>query len=321
MFFFKRLKILFKKDNALKIGTFGIINNPEYRQEPWRESIRHRLDFFDVVCLVCGNKDDINMLNEYFAKEVDNNKLILLYKNWPFPEWSYEELPKHLNEALILVKKQKCDWAVKLDIDTVFHEKDNKKFRFAINKAEILGKWMVSFSKLQFFLPERCWIKGSLPIAINLKKPVCYGFDTDKYTDLCQPIQWDGLTKLVYNGIEYSIPVGNSIKNSYILKSRRIKLFNYDFTFRTFERSIELLYQIEMAHSRFWGKGYSGLEIGDITRDSSMKDFLNLSKDRFLKMNKNMKISEHPKHFQDSLRTLKKGQWGFDLWGKIYYIR
>ncbi len=301
----------------LKIGTFGMINNPIYRQEPWRENISNRLEFFDVVCLVCGYQGDVAMLNEAFPNEMASGRLQVAYKEWPFPEWRYDEFAKHLNTALNLVKEQGCDWGVKLDIDTVFHEEDQKKFRDLLDKADRKDKWLVSFSKKQFFRPTRYWQKSHLPIALNLKKNMAYGFDETRYTDLCQPIEWNGISKVVYNGQSYDIPTGKSVPENKVLKSLRVKLFNYDFTFRTYDRSVELLYQIEMAHARFWGKGYSGLTLADITRETSMKDFIDTSRVRYGYMRKSMDIEEHPKAFQKSLKDLDSTQWGTELWGKI----
>ncbi len=314
------LRKIFKQrenSNPLRIGVFGIMNNPEYRQEPWKESIQNRLEIFDSVCIVCGNEADIEMLQKQFPHEWSNGKLKAIYKFWPFPEWSYEELAKHLNSALSLVKKQECDWAIKLDIDTVFHEKDKKNLIKSISLADKKDKWLVSFGKLQFFLPTFYWKKGNLPIAINLKKPIAYGFDENKYTDLCQPIEWDGYTLTSFKGEKYEIPVGEVVDDKRVLRIDDVKLYNYDFTFRTYERSIELLYQIEMAHARFWGKSYSGIPIESISRETSICDFLKLSKDRFKNMSKKMEISGHPRHFQIVLQNLNKDQWGFGLWDKI----
>lgn len=299
------------------VVNFGMMNNPDYRQEPWKEGLKQRLDFFDKVCLVCGREEDINLLVDNFREEWESKKLVAVYKPWPFPDWSYEELPRHLNEALSLARKQNCDWVVKLDMDTVFHEKDKEKFYKVISKASRKNKWVVSFKKLQFFKPNKYWEKGRLPIAIRSKAPIVYGFEEEKYTDLCQPIIDNGKDRVISLGKEYDIPSGVAIPKNRILKSNKIKLFNYDFTFRTFDRAKELIYQIEIAHARFWGKGYSGLSLENINRDTSMRDYLDLSRDRLLKMNRRMEIGGHPKHFQESLRGLKEGQWGFDLWLKI----
>jgi hypothetical protein len=301
----------------MKIGAFGIMNNPEYRQEPWRESIAQRLECFDSVCLVCGHEPDIRMLADAFPEAWNNGKLKAVYKYWPFPEWSYEELPRHLNASLALAREQGCRWMVRLDIDTVVHENDMRYLRQAIEKADRKGKWAVSIRKLQFFKPGKYFKKAHVPLAINASKPIAYGFDMHVKTDLCQPIEWDGTSTVLMNGVSYDIPSGIGVTPEKILRSRRSKLYNYDFTFRTYDRSMELLYQIEMAHARFWGEGYSGRMMDAISRESAMEDFLKVARIRYDRMNRRMAIDDHPKHFQASLRALKPGQWGHDLWGKL----
>lgn len=305
------------KDLDLKIGTFGIMNNPEYRQEAWRESIAQRLAVFDVVCLVCGREEDLTMLADAFPKQWASGALKAVYKYWPFPEWSYEELPRHLNAALALAHEQKCHWMVKFDLDTVLHERDADRLRKEAARASQKGKWIISIPKLQFFTPTRYWCKGSLPIMINMDAPIAYGFDRTQYTDLCQPIVWDGHSTVVYNAVQYDIPSGDPVPADKIYRVRGITLFNYDFTFRTYERSIELLYQIEMAHARFWGKGYSGISIEHVSRETAMQDFLDLSKQRLTHMTKSMSIQNHPHNFQQTLRGLTPDQWGHHLWGKM----
>jgi hypothetical protein len=304
-------------ETPIKIGTFGIMNNPDYRQEAWRESIAQRLLCFDRVCLVCGNESDPAMLAQVFPEAWRSGKLKAIYKPWPFPEWSYEELPKHLNAALAFAREQECAWMVKLDIDTTVHEGDVTYMRRAIEKAHRKGKWVVSMRKLQFFKPTRYFKKSYLPIALNMSKPIAYGVDQLQKNDLCQPIVWDGVTTVVRDGKSYDIPSGVGVSRRKILKSRKTRLFNYDFTFRTYERSIELLYQIDMAHARFWGEGYEGRTIDTVTRESSMHDFIELSRKRYSRMTRHMKLERHPRCFQDTLSTLRPGQWGYDLWGKI----
>ncbi len=306
-----------RPEPVIKIGSFGMMNNPTYRQEAWREGIAQRLDCFDVVCLVCGHEPDIAMLADAFPEAWQTGKLKAVYKPWPFPEWSYEELPRHLNAALALAREQGFQWMMKLDIDTVVHEKDVKRLRKVVARATKKDRWVISLPKLQFFTPFRCWSKGNLPLLVNVTKPIAYGFDHTKYTDLCQPIIWDGASTVTHNGKTYDIPSGTLIPEIHMYKTKKVKVFNYDFTFRTYERSIELLYQIEMAHARFWGKGYSQVPLGEITRETAMKDFLGLSEGRFSRMNRKTQIEDHPKHFQGVLKGITAGQWGHSLWEKV----
>lgn len=301
----------------MKIGMFGILNNPEYRQEPWRESIAQNLLCFDSVALVCVRQEDIDLIGQAFVDDVRTGKLRMIQKDWPFPEWSYEQLPMHLNAALALCRDQGCDWGIKLDVDTVLHEKDAFEMREWVKRADKAGKYVATIEKYQFFMPTHCYEKGKVPLFINLKKAVAYGFDIERYTDLCQPINWDGKQRAVVNGKKYDIPLGRSLSDDKKGVIAGCHVWNYDYTFRTYERARELLYWIEKAHDKFWGKGYLH-ESGDtITPDSAMRDFLQLSTGRWQKMGKRTRIDEHPVHFQEILSRLTYQQFGYGLWGKV----
>jgi len=104
-----------------------------------------------------------DLLNKAFPSECKSGKLKVVYKLWPFPEWSYEEFPKHLNTALDLVRGQNCDWAVKLDIDTVFHEnmyKEYQKLKEEGFVGMLIGKQESSKGKIRLGanIPRFCQI-------------------------------------------------------------------------------------------------------------------------------------------------------------------
>lgn len=298
----------------MKIGAFTIMTDGDYRQDPWRESIRQMLQVFDYVVVVHGSALDAEKINKEF-NSLAEKRLILKYLYWPQPEWSYEELPKHLNLGLNTLKELGCNWGVKLDIDMAIHEKDESLLRTYLSRAERGGHWLMRLEKYQFFKPNKCYEKGKIPIAVNLSKPIMYGFDFDKYTDLCQPIKYDGQEAIV-NGKPTGIPAGRKI-NDYSIMDSPVHVWNYDYTFKTEERASELIYEFDKAHERFWGQGYSGKRGDEITKESAMHDFIMLSSGRWQKMIKDKKIEDHPKHFIESLKSLSYAQFGFGLWGKI----
>lgn len=302
-------------DKEMKIGAFTIITDPIHRQDPWKEGIAQMLEVFDEVVVVHGSADDPYLISAYFQDHPQKQKLTLRYLNWPQPEWSYEELPKHLNLGLNTLIDIGCDWGVRLDIDTAVHEKDSEELRKVIGDAERRGIWLVRLEKYQFFQANKCYEKGKIPLVVNLKKPISYGFDFDRYNDLCQPIKWDGKTEAMVNGKSTGIPAGRKVNDSSIMDSK-IHVWNYDYTFKTKERAAELLYQFERAHERFWQQGYTGRKGDDITPESAMYDFIQLSSGRLKKMVIQKNITDHPHHFQYSLNRLTSPQFGFDLWAK-----
>lgn len=297
----------------MKIGALTMITNPDYRQDPWREGIGQMLEVFDYVSVVCGREEDVEMVREAFPFE---QRLHLTFSHWPQPAWSYEELPKHLNLGLDCLRATECDWAVRLDIDTAVHEKDRGALYAALGMALGHGKWIALVEKYQFFKPNRCHQKGKMPLCINLNTPVVYGFDFDHYTDLCQPIHWDGKQTAIMHGRDTGIPAGRRPDMKWAFHTR-LHVWNYDYTFKTIERATELLYEFDRAHERFWGQGYSGRKGAEITPESALEDFLALSLGRWKNMHIVKKIEEHPLHYQASLASLSSPQWGYSLWDKI----
>jgi hypothetical protein len=303
----------------MKVGAFTMVTDPDHRQDPWREGIAQMIEVFDAVVVVCGREKDIDMIRTHFKNT--EGKLFLIYLDWPQPEWSYDELPKHLNLGLQTLRDMGCDWAVRLDIDTCVHEQDKHMLKCKLGLAMEHGQWVASFEKYQFVKPGICYEKGKVPLAVRLTAPIAYGFDRKGYGDLCQPIIWDGKTMLVMNKPpgppkEYDIPIGERVPQEKVFTMRAMHVWNYDYTFKTKERATELLFQFDKAHERFWGQGYSGLKGPEITPESALADFLVLQGERWKRMIKPKELSEHPKHFQQSLGALSCEQFGFDLWDK-----
>ena len=293
-----------------------MITDPEYRQDPWRESIAQMLSLFEKVVVVYGRREDADLLVDVFGTEVKDGRLVCVYLDWPQPSWSYEELPRHLNAGLAKAREIGLDWVVKFDIDNAVHEVDSMALRNKIAEADRFGRWVAVLEKYQFFSPGLCYQKGRIPIVVNLKKPIAYGFDQGRYTDLCQPIEWDGTTTASVNGRDTDIPAGKSIGKDRTYDTG-VHVWNYDYTWKTYDRAQELLYHFDRSHAMFWGKGYSGKALDEITPESAMADFLALAQGRFKKMILSKSVLAHPKHFIPGLRSLTGEQFGHGFWGKL----
>ena len=289
-----------------------MITNPDYRQDPWRESIRQHSEIFDKVIVVYGREEDGNQLKEEFG---ENEKIDWHYLDWPQPEWSYEELPRHLNFVLDEAKKLNPDWIIKFDIDHIFHENDKATIYKSLQALKYEGAMLAQFEKLQFFLVDRAYEKGKVPLAINTKYDIRYGVDKTRYTDLCQPII--GCDKMVkYREGKYEIPAGDPIPDSKMRKTG-IHVFNYDYSFKTFERAMEMLYHFDRSHAKWWGAGYHGKSLEDITPESAMAEYIALVGGRIHKPHKMFKPSDHPKNIRDRVTNIKPEEFGHSLWGKI----
>ncbi len=289
-----------------------MITNPDQRQDPWRESIRQMIDVFDHVVVVCGRKQDCFDLDAEFPKLSD---ITPVYLEWPQPEWSYEELPRHLNAGLEKCRQAKADWVVKLDIDCFVHENDKTQIRQALAQAAAHDKMASTLEKFQFFMPGRCYEKGKLPLALNMKYPICYGQDETRYTDLCQPIML-GEDMVKRNDGVYAIPQGNPIPEKKIARTGA-HVWNYDYTFKTEDRARELLYHFDRSHAKWWGQGYTGKKLEEITPEQALADYIAMAGGRMGKMTKTIQLKQHPRHIQERIKNIKPEEFGHSLWGKI----
>ncbi len=305
----------------MKIIGITICTNPDYRQDPTRECIRQMLEICDEVVVVCGGgQPDLNMVNE--LEEGDNQK----YKGrihyrpffWPQPKWRLDELPKHLNAGLVMAREYGADWIIKFDADYFIHENDAKKLRAALeaewHNDRILA---MELEKVQVTIPTHGRLKGGIPVAIKAKSPIVYGQIAGHYSDLCQPIIWDGQSKTsIDSDDENGIPLGDSVPRD-MIKRTGVWLWNYGYTFKTYERAYELLYWFDIAHALWWGWGWYKTPLSEITPESAMAHHIKMSAGRVAQNKKKFPVNEHPKHIQDAIRNLKPDQFGHSLWGKI----
>jgi hypothetical protein len=299
----------------MKTVGLTMMTTPEYRQDPWKESIRQALEIFDQVVVVYGDPSDEALIQAAFYQEP---RLIATYLHWPQPVWSYEELPRHLNHGLDIAKTLNPDWVIKFDLDNFFHEKDKALIMSYLLNFKAQNKWIVQFNKFQFFLADRCYEKGKMSMAINMKYPICYGQEKERYTDLCQPIIAEGSEMIQFNKEGYSIPHGVAVpKEKYAVCP--VHVWNYDYTFKTEERAKELLYEFDKSHARWWGAGYTGRKIENITPESALEDYLDLVRGRVQRAIYHFTPKQHPKHVIPLIENIKAEQFGHSLWGKVTY--
>ena len=297
----------------MKIAGFTMLTDPNYRQDLWMESIRQALEVFDEVVIIYGREKDKELLESVFG----NKKLSIswYFLEWPQPEWSYEELPRHLNLGLQYCYGYMADWAVLFSMDYFFHEKDKGKIHAKLAAFKRDKIMIGSFEKLQFFKVNRAYEKGNVPIALNLSFDFQYGVNESRYTDLCYPIIPSGKTVKYHSG-KYDTPVGAPIPRDR-MRATGIHVWNYDYSFKTEERAKELLYHFDRAHAKWFGAGYYGDKIEDITMESAFRHYIKLVTGRIKKCYKVFKTEDHPKHIQNRVRNIKSNEFGYNLWDKI----
>lgn len=286
-----------------------MITNPDFRQDPWRESIAQALEIFDRVVVVCGaDNDAIRVINQFPGRDIACPLL-----HWPQPEWSYEELPRHLNAGLAVARCYEPDWIVKFDIDCFFHEKDREHIRTSLQNLKARKVALGTFEKYQHFLWWRAFEKGKIPLAINADYPIQYGQFENDYSDLCQPMMPTGRATKMPGGT-YPIPRGTKVPS---MASVGAHVWNYDYTNKTIERSKELLYHFDRSHAKWWSAGYGGRKIEDITPETALAEYVALVRGRIQKCVKYHPLKEHPKHAQEFIRKLGPEHFGTNLWGLI----
>lgn len=307
------------------IAAITIITDPDYRQDPWREWLQQAVRCFDLVVIVCGREADILQVREFLAHLPDEPRgnVLIEYMEWPQPAWSFEELPRHLNRAIEIAKEHDPAWIIRLDCDTFIHENEMPLLRQKLHFMKRAGIPCATLEKYQFYSPTRAFEKGKVPLCLNADQPIRYGKIRGAYSDLCQPIMFQGAMieqvhredTSVYQ-LRFPIPEGPA------LSARRrvttaVHAWNYDYTFKTEERARELLYHFDQAHAMFWGRGYSGLHIDEITPWTAFGDYIRMIRGRYGRALHLMKPSDHPAGIRPAIEALRPDQFGHSLWGMI----
>ncbi len=287
----------------MKITALLTVTNPEERQDPWVACLRSVLAWADEVVIVNGGKDlGLKFRSDEIGRELYRIKEVMM--PWPY-EWSWEELPKHLNMGL---QEATGDWVVRVDADYVFEEGTR-----AILDDELgrLGTTPVAtMQKFSSVLWNKFYQKGSVKMVINKKDAsnVVFGKDKDNYTDLCVPIYWDMKT---YD--EKGIPVGQAVPDGDCGRTH-VRVFNYDYTFKTKEFTADEFYRFSKAHEKYFGTTKWGH-----TPDESLQTFINMMRGRVERCVYTFGIDEQPTYIQQTLKWLqgKPELFGLEGWGLL----
>ena len=180
------------------------------------------------------------------------------------------------------------DWVIRADLDMIFHERDFRAIRMAIaNEPEALG---LSFWKFQFVLPDRYVIKSRIIVAVNKGK---FGnrIRFDSGGDLCQP-SFDGY---------YIEPA--------LVPEARIPIYNYEKIIKTREQIAEDQGRMERAYFRHFGHTQMG---SDGTDQDAYRVWIEAQKGKFNKPQKFIKLTDHPKVIQETIKNLTPDQFGYN---------
>lgn len=185
------------------------------------------------------------------------------------------------------------DWVIHADLDYLFHQKDFSKIR------EAMGKYpdapAIVFYKWQFILPDRYNLKSRLPIMVNKK---VYG-DRIKFDgggDLCQPTLDGQLMNID------KLPVAD------------VPVYNYEKLTKTKEQIMNDVGRMERAYERYFGKTQYG---SNGTDKHAYKLWVDAQKGKFNKPQKIIALSRHPIYIQQTIKNLRKDQWGHSGLGNL----
>lgn len=240
--------------------------------------------FADEVVVIGGDKSDAHLLRSMeMAGLVDKYEIY----TWP-KEFKFDFIGKQFQRGYELATG---DWVIHADIDFIFHETDYQAIRqaFLANNHEPA----LSFWKYQFILPDRFTLKSRLTLAVNKGK---YNelIKFDSGGDLCQPSF-----------------AGNELKID-IVPEARVPIYNYERLLKTEEQLKEDLGRM----ARAWKKQFGVARLG-YDDESAYKEFIEMQVGRFNKPHLKLKIEDHPKVMQDTIKRLKPSQFGYDGLGHL----
>ena len=218
---------------------------------------------------------------EEFADEV-----IVLGENFK-TEFEFSDFGPMFDEGF---EKANGDWVIKMDIDTLIHEKDFEKLRRSLKDySEYPG---ISLRKFQFFTPKRFHTKSRMGMVLNKKK-----FKNIKFNgggDGCDP----------------------TVNNNHITEKNvpriPVPFWNYDSVFK----SKNIISKDRARFARAWNRYFNDWgNRGGPSEEEAYSAWIKMVSDRYIKHALRLKIDDHPKYIKNKLINLKDNQFGFDAFG------
>jgi hypothetical protein len=202
-------------------------------------------------------------------------------KTWA-REFSWELIGQHFQKGYEAVN---TDWVFHLDTDFFFHEKDKDKIRQAC--IDHHDQPALNCYKWQFILPDRYNLKSRLVLGVNKQK---FGnrIKFNSGGDLAQP-SLDG---------EYIQPDN--------IKSSGVEFYNYEKLIKTEAQVKDDVERMARAWQRYFGEYKLG------TTETAYAEWLKMVVGRFAKPQRPIRLDEHPKYIQQTIRLLKPEQWGYN---------
>lgn len=271
---------------ALKLSIFTTVSLPEKRGDNYKDALACYTDLADETVIVYGRKKDLDYPLEYQNSGGKTVHVPTLADSWP-REFNWEVIGQHFQRGY-----EACtgDWVIHADLDFIFDEKDYDNIRETLERTDAPA---LSFYKYQFILPDRYNLKSRLVIAVNKGK---YGdrIRFDSGGDLAQP-SLDG---------QYISP--DDVPES------KIGFWNYEKITKTKEQIMDDVGRMERAYQRHFGHTQYG---SDGTNQDAFKFWIKAQYGKLQKPQEHVKLEDHPKCMQQTIKNLKPEQWGYSAFG------
>jgi len=275
----------------MKLSIFTTQSNSKYRGDTINQSLDCYTDLCDELVVVNGGDSAKELYKWRFQDDIST------------PQYEYKQInskwPKEFEWPFIGQQFQRgyeaCtgDWVIHADLDYIFHERDFRAIRMACeNNPDVPA---LSFWKFQFVLPDRYNLKSRLVIAVNKRK---YGdrIKFDSSGDLCQP----------------------SLDGRYIspddVPEAGIPFYNYEKILKTRQQISDDQGRMERAYFRRFGTFQMG---SDGSNDSAYNRWVEAQRGKLRKPQKFIKLSDHPKYMQETIKNLTVDQWGYSGHGYL----
>lgn len=215
--------------------------------------------------------------------------IVATERSWP-KEFEWPTIGKHFQQGY---EQTDADWVIHHDADFIFHERDYRAIRMACENNPDAPA--LSFWKFQFVLPDRYNLKSRIVIAVNKKK---FGdrIRFDSGGDLCQP-SFDG---------HYIEPA--------LVPEAQIPIYNYEKIIKTREQIADDQGRMERAYLRHFGDTQMG---SDGTDEDAYRVWIEAQRGKLDRKHKFIKITDHPKYMQDTIKNLTPDQFGYSGFGTL----
>jgi len=272
----------------MKLSIFTTATNPISRGDLSKEAVWCYSELANEIIYVDGSGDlpDEALLRHSQTEDGYYTILKELHYKWD-KEFEWPLIGQQFQRGY---KACTGDWVIHADLDFIFHERDYRAIRMACENNPDAPA--LSFWKFQFILPDRYNLKSRLVVAVNKKK---YGdrIRFDSGGDLCQP----------------------SLDGKYISPSdipeAGIPIYNYEKITKTEAQIKDDVERMARAWTRHFGDTHLG------TTETAYQEWLKMSVGRFSKPAKHIKLSDHPKVMQETIKNLTPEMWGYSGHGKL----